>query len=300
MTMYRTIVVGCDGTEHEANAIALAQQLLDPTNGRLILVNAFSPSELAFDYAGWLAERSDAILERAEANVQYGVACERRRASGPSVAAALDATAEAVLADLIVLGDAHAGLDLMARGTARGLLHGAPCAVAVASPNQSERFAGTPRICVAYDASPEARAALDAAYRVADATSATVQLYYALEPYIFATGFAVGPAVDFDQAREDGAHARLEEAAERAPEGVAVECHVLRGGAARAVADAAAGADLLVTGSRGFGALHRVVVGSSSSGLLRDGRTPLLVTPRVLVGAVPDADDRSLVVGVAR
>jgi nucleotide-binding universal stress UspA family protein len=298
--MYRTIVVGCDGSEHEANAIALARQLLDPLSGRLILANAFSPSEFAFDYSGWLAERSDEILEHAEANVPYGVTCERRRASGPSVAAALNGMAEAVHADLIVLGDAHHGLDLMQRGTARGLLHGAPCAVAVASAKQSERFGASPRICVAYDASPEAQVALDAAYRIAVATAATVQLYYALEPFVFATGFAVGPAVGFDQAREDEARAELDAAAARAPEGVAVEGHVLRGPAGQAIADASTDADLVVTGSRGFGALHRVIVGSTSSGLLREARTPLLVTPRVLVADVPEAPDGFLAVGVAR
>jgi nucleotide-binding universal stress UspA family protein len=298
--MYRTILVGCDGSEHEANAIALAQQLLDPLDGRLILANAFSPSALAFDYSGWLAERSDEILERAEANVRYGVACERRRASGPSVAAALNGCAEATHADLIVLGDAHHGLDLMARGTARGLLHGAPCAVAVAAPSQAKHFGAAPRICVAYDASPEAHVALDAAYRIAVATAATVQLYFALEPYVFAAGFAVGPAVGFDQARETEARAELDAAIARAPTGVDAAGKVLFGPAAQTISDAASDADLLVTGSRGFGALHRVVVGSASSGLLRDGRTPLLVTPRVLVADVHDPVEAFLPVGVAR
>jgi nucleotide-binding universal stress UspA family protein len=298
--MYRTIVVGCDGSEHEANAIALAQQLLDPASGRLILVNAFTPSELAFDYSGWLAERSDEILERAEANVQFGVACERRRASGPSVAAALNGVAEAAHADLIVLGDAHHGLDLMARGTARGLLHGAPCAVAVASPHQADHFAAAPRICVAYDASTEAQVALDAAYRIAVATAATVQLYFALEPYVFATGFAVGPAVGFDEAREDEARAELDAAIAHAPTGVDAAGKVLFGAAAQAISDAASDADLLVTGSRGFGAFHRVIVGSTSSGLLRDGRTPLLVTPRVLVEDLREPVEGFLPVGVAR
>jgi nucleotide-binding universal stress UspA family protein len=297
--MYRTIVVGCDGSEHEANAIALAQQLLDPVGGRLILVNAFSPSTLAFDYSGWLAERSDEILERAEANVQYGVTCERRRASGPSVAAALNGIAESAHADLIVLGDAHRGLDLLARGTARGLLHGAPCAVAVAAPNQAERFGAAPRICVAYDASAEAHLALDAAYRIAVATAATVQLCLALEPYLFATGFAVGPAVGFDEARENEARAELDAAVALAPEAVAAAGQVLFGPAAHTIADAANDADLLVAGSRGFGPLHRVMVGSTSSGLLADGRTPLLVTPRVLLPAVPSAHG-FLPAGVAR
>ncbi len=297
--MYRTIVVGCDGSEHEANAIAFAQQLLDPA-GRLVLVNAFSPSELAFDYSGWLAERSDEILAHAEAAVSHTIACERRRASGPSVAAALNTIAEEIHADLIVLGDAHHGLDLMARGTARGLLHGAPCAVAVASPGQSERFGTAPRIAVAYDGSPEARLALDTAYAIASATSATVRLHLALEPFVFASGFAVGAVEGFDEAREEEARAELAAATARAPEGVIADAQLLHGPAALAIADAARDADLLIAGSRGFGALHRVMVGSTSSGLLRDGRTPLLVTPRILLSGAPKVTDGFLPVGVAR
>jgi hypothetical protein len=55
-----------------------------------------------------------------------------------------------------------------------------------------------------------------------------------------------------------------------------------------------------VTGSRAFGALHRVIVGSTSSGLLRDGRTPLLITPRILVAAVPRLAEGLLPAGVVR
>jgi nucleotide-binding universal stress UspA family protein len=304
--MYRTIVVGCDGSAHESEAIALAQQLRDP-QGKLILVNAFSPSwgitapgvEL---YSSWLADQSADVLKRAEANVAYGVPCELRPTPGRSPAAALNDVAEATGADLIVVGGSHHRLasDSPVRRTARHLLHGAPCAVAVAVPGQSARFGGSPRICVAYDNSPEARVALDAAYDVAVATAARVDAYFALEPFVFASGFAVGPAVGFEEGREDEAHAELDAAVARAPEGVAVEGHVLLGSAAQRIADAAADSDLLVTGSRGFGALHRVIVGSTSSGLLRDGRTPVLVTPRVLVADVTEPAAGLLPVGVAR
>jgi nucleotide-binding universal stress UspA family protein len=106
--------------------------------------------------------------------------------------------------------------------------------------------------------------------------------------------------VGFEEARDDEARAELDSAVARAPEGIMVDAQVLRGPAAQAIADAASGADLLITGSRGFGALHRVMVGSTSSGLLRDGRTPLLVTPRILLSAAPMTTDGFLPVGVAR
>lgn len=50
----------------------------------------------------------------------------------------------------------------------------------------------------------------------------------------------------------------------------------------RLLADAAADADLLVVGSRGYGPLRRVLLGSTSAGLVRSARCPVLVYPRAI------------------
>ena len=289
--MYRTILVGCDGSEHEVGAIALAQQLREPHEGRLILGNSFplyrgfSGPGLAIDYADWLRDQAFEMLEHAEAHVAYGVPCERQAIASPSAAGGLNDLAETLNADLIVLGDSHHGLvgDLAGRKTIQRLLHGAPCAVAVAAPGQSARFGGSPRIYVAYDASPEARFALETAYGIAAEMTATVVLCFVLEPLVFASGFyAVAPDVATDKARERAAHVELEDAAALAPEGVTVEQQLLWGPPAHAVMEAASAADLVVAGSRGFGALHRALAGSTSGELLKNGRTPVLVTPRTV------------------
>jgi nucleotide-binding universal stress UspA family protein len=287
--VYRTILVGCDGSTHEADAIALAQQLRDPEHGRIILANVFpyfrglSEPAMALGYLDWLREQADIVVERAEAHVTYGVPCERQTIASPSAAAGLNDLAETVNADLIVLGRSHQRRvgELAGRMTVQRLLHGAPCAVAVAAPGQTVRFAVSPSLCVAYDASPESDFALEVAYGIAGELSASVLLCSVLDPTVFASGFAGGTEIGFDTARQDAARAALEDAAGRAPAGVAVEQRlVLSTPVHTALAEAAAGADLLVAGSRGFGALRRAIAGSTSSGLLRNGEIPVLVTPR--------------------
>lgn len=300
--MYRTILVGCDGSEHEADAIAMAQQLRDPDGGRLILANSypmylgFTGPGVALEYSVWLREQALATLEHAESHVAYGVPCERQAIAGTSAAAGLNDLAEMLNADLIVLGGSHRSTagDLAGLKTIQRLLHGAPCAVAVATPGRSDRFGSSPQICVAYDGSPEAGFALDTAYALAAKTSASVKLCFVVEPIVIAAGFyAVATPADLDEDRKRAARQQLEVAAARAPAGVAVEQLVVWGVPAHAEAiAAAAGADLLVAGSRGFGALHRAVVGSTSGALLKNGTTPVLVTPRAVVeraGPVPAA-----------
>jgi nucleotide-binding universal stress UspA family protein len=177
-------------------------------------------------------------------------------------------------------------------------VHGAPCAVAVAAQGHYPQLGASSCVAVAYDGSPEADAALQRAYDIAETTGAGVRLCLALEPFVFATGFAIGPAVGFEADRDRAGRNALAAAAARAPANIEVEQRLMMGTPAEAVSEAALDCNLLVTGSRGHGAGHRVVVGSTSAGLVRDGRNPLLITPRALVAAAPQPD--GLMAGVAR
>jgi nucleotide-binding universal stress UspA family protein len=286
--VYRSILVGCDGSEEQADALALAQQLRDPDGGRLLLANviplmgALTGPGLVLEYGQWLAERADETLAGAAAQVDPGVPHEPHTLASPSAAAGLNDLAEELEADLIVLGRTERGMaaDLAGRMTIQRLLHGAPCAVAVAAPDQASRFGASPRLCVAYDGSPEADFALQTAYGIAAATSASVLVCTVFEPIVAVAGFA---GVIDDEEIERHLRAALDAAAARAPAGTPVEPRLLRGSPPYAILrDAMAGADLIVTGSRGYGPLHRALAGSTSALLLKDARTSVLVTPRVV------------------
>lgn len=289
--MFRTIVVGCDGTESADQAVALAQQLRDPAGGRIVLVSAFSVYQAfgspvtPFVYADWLKRAADEQLARAAARLGPDVPSERQTIAAASAAEGLDDIATTVGADLIVVGPTHRSKlgTFTGRSTVQRMLHGAPCAVAVAAPGQDRRFAGAPRIAVAYDGSPEAGLALDAAWGIARSTGAAVRLCHALHRIVYPTGYTAPlPDAEDDAEREAEAVAHLERAAAGAPSGVAVETAVGWGASAPTILGLAGdGVDLVVAGSRGYGPLHRVFAGSTSTGLLTGGAVPVLVTPRI-------------------
>jgi nucleotide-binding universal stress UspA family protein len=55
---------------------------------------------------------------------------------------------------------------------------------------------------------------------------------------------------------------------------------LLDGDARELLAGESAGLDLLVVGSRGYGPLRAVLLGSVSSALVRSAQSPLVVVPR--------------------
>lgn len=296
--MFQTIVVGCDGSQHTPDALALAQQLRHP-DGRLLLAavhddyGVLSDRRGAYGYARFMAERCLEDLEEAARTLPADVPFERHVLADDSPGAALDALAEQAQADLIVLGSTHRGRAgvLTGRTTVQRMLHGAPCAVAVAAPGQAERFASAPRICVPYDGSSEADLAATTAYEIAQAKDAEVLILRVVEPTIYAAGYAPVPVdLDTEEGLRRNAREELGHVAERAPANVMVETRVEYGATTRCILDAAEGCDLIVVGSRGYGPLRRVLAGSVSAHLATDGRVPVLVTPRG-TGVAPTAPD---------
>lgn len=286
--MYKRIVVGCDGSAEQADAVALAQQLRDPDRGTVVLTTVFSllrsmgAAGMVDEYGYWLGERAAETVAAAQRLMDPGVPTERQVIAASSAAAGLNDVAEMVDADLIVLGRSGRGAlaDMTGRKTVQRLLHGAPCAVAVAADDQAARLQAGAELCVAYDASPEAEFALRTAFTIARAKAARIQLCEVLEPIVVAADF-VGAFDDGDV--EDTVRGELAAAAAGAPDGVEVVPRLLKGSPPyRPLLDAAAGSDLIVAGSRGYGAVHRAVAGGTSIYLLTNGPAAVLVTPRVV------------------
>lgn len=291
MTLFRNILVGCDGSESAFDALALAEQLRDREAGRLILASVYpfyrglSAPALASDYGHWLRDQAERALERVAERVTTDVPVECQTISDSSVAGGINDLAESMGADLIVLGSTGRGslAKLTGRTTVGRLLHGAPCPVAVAAPGQDRRFGQQSQICVAYDASPEARHALDTAYGIAAATDARVVICDVLEPIAYQSTFPIiAQDARFDEHRKARVCEELDAAAARAPERVPVESRFVVGVPADAtLRTAGPDVDLIVAGSRGYGALHRAIAGSVSGTLLANGQVPVLVTGRV-------------------
>ena len=202
-----------------------------------------------------------------------------------SPAHALHDAAEQLGAAAVVVGSTHHGRvgRVVAGDVAAGLLHGAPCPVAVA-PRGFADDAVPGRIAVAYTDMPESRAALATATELAERTSGTISVLSVVEPIDW-TGAAAAPAAGLD-ARHRGRAARV-----RRADGRRGARHVagarprgrrgaLGGTAVDELAAASERFELLVCGSRGYGALRSVLAGGVSRGLAHTARCPLLVVPR--------------------
>ena len=164
-------------------------------------------------------------------------------------------------------------------GTVAGrLLHGSPCAVALAPRGYADRGGeGFRRIVVGYTPSDEARAALRAAAGLAQATGATVRVVsvVARAP----TGARTHPATT---RRRASACTPISTGSLRVlASSVSVEGHVLDGDPVERLLEQASGwADLIVSGSRGHGPVRQVELGSVSAALLARAEVPVLVMPR--------------------
>ena len=276
--MFENVIVGVDGRPTGRDAIALAARLGSPT-GKLTLVNVH-PGELRPVNAVTPAmatderEASHELLtrERAQAEVEAELVSFLALSPGRG----LHDVAEERGADLLVVGSCGRGVlgRAMLGDDTRAALNGAPCAVAIATHGYAEHPPATARVGIAYDGSPESEAALGAARAVgAQHRSKLIALEVVSVPTYSFTGLtppALGETIDV----------LLADAKERLHAIEDVEGRAVYGLPGEELASFGAEVDLLVVGSRNYGPLRRLVLGSTSDYLERHARCSLLVLPR--------------------
>ena len=276
--MFGNVLVGVDGAAGGRDAIALGRAILEP-GGSLTLLNIRAePTGWLYGPAPGLSEGEREASERilAEARAEAGGDVEVITLPAASPGRGLHVQAEAQGADLIVVGSSSRGL--LGRATlgddTRAALNGAPCAVAIAARGFAPIEQRTAVIGVAYNESPESEQALAVARELASRRDARVRV---LEVISYPASFYVGTApVIYVEAISDAVKAAQERLAKL--EGVEVE--VAQGVPGEELARFGDEVDLLVCGSRGYGPIRRLVVGSTSNYLQRHARCSLLVIPR--------------------
>ena len=284
--MSRPIVVGLALRDDDAAPLALGRIIARLLDAPLVLVTAYPPAS-AFpiaspDYAKALLDEARRALERVAAPLRTDHDVSVEVAPGTR-AGALHLVAERRKAAAIAVGSSHRGAvgRVVAGDVATNLLHGAPCPLLVAP----RGYAGGEirRIGVAFRDTPEGRAALDAGAGLAVASGATLRIVTVVSPEAY-TGAAMVPGwtmrtpelrdelIEVAQRAADGALHRLEP-------GVPATAEVRHGPVVGELAAVSEQIDLLVTGSRGYGALHGVIAGSVSRGLANRSAAPLMVVP---------------------
>lgn len=272
--MFKNVLVGVDGRVSGRDAIALAAQLTEP-GGAMTLAHvypgAYKPSHaIVRGMVSEDRERADALLERERE--QAGVEAELVSLQAPSPGQGLHEQAEEQGADLLVLGTCRHGIvgRVVLGNDTRASINGAPCAIAVAPLGYAEDAKPFASIGVGYDGSAESEAALQAAKLLAGRTRADVRAREIVSiPY---TGF-VGPI-------GTGLDEMIADAQRQMTSLAGVQGDARYGLTAEELAEFSAEVDLLIVGSRGYGPLRRVMLGSTSLNLQSRARGPLLILPR--------------------
>ena len=282
--MYRKVLVGHDLKAGGDDALALGRELARATGADLVVANVFTVAVQYGAEVAWIQEEEERAA-RAIEQVASEARAEGRALRAMSPTGGLYQVAEEVDADLVIVGSSHRGKAerILAGDVALGLLHGSPCAVSVAP----QGYAGQTRgewstIVVGYDASPEARLALDDAVELAEMSGAALKLVaVAPEPAIvYGKGASMGGYQELKESIEGQRQTELDEAVELIPAGVGVEAAVAWGEPGEQLAAASAGASLLMLGSRSYGPLRGVLLGSVSREVARHAPCPVLIHPR--------------------
>ena len=241
--LYRKVVAGYEDNERGDDARVLAERIVERDGGELKIIH-----------------------------VEKG-----------SPADALQALAEKGEADLIVLGSTHhAALGSVAPGSvAEQLLRGARCRLVIAPKGYALQDHSQDRlrvVAVGYDGMAESQAALEEAATLARKFGASMRVIGVLTP---APAVAAAAATRAEAEAGPDFQTRLHEAvAALEPELRALPV-IEKGDPVEKLLDAAeTGVDLLVLGSRGFGPVMRLLIGSVSSRVIRAAPCPVLVVPR--------------------
>lgn len=266
------ILIGFDDSSFGLDALVLGLKLAAGRNETVTVVTAYPDAErgLAVSESPWLREAKKVAEKKLDAaremvanrdDVAFHVI-------GPASASrALHEYAQQTDPSIVVVGSSErAPVGRLSLGSnVERLLAGAPCPVAVAPRgyrnNSEEKFRF---LSVAYDESPEAKDALDIGHAIAQRDGLSLRLV------------AVSASPDEDRQRRmddivNGFGAVFMASAE-----VIVDSDV-----AHTLTDLPGQpTDLLLCGSRGYGPVRQVLLGSVSARVIRDAAYPVIVVPR--------------------
>ena len=266
--MFKNVLVGVDGGPHGRDAIALARSLADPT-GKLTLAHV----RLGPEFEAEEPQASKQLLERERAGSD--VNAELIGLSSESPGRGLHRQAEEQNADLLVVGSCRHGAfgRAMLGDDTRDALNGASCAVAIAARGYAEHTRPLANLGVGYNESPESKHALAVARTLAHPSGAAVHVLevVAIPSYGYAGMTpSIGESIELMVSE---ANARLKELSD-------VDAQAVYGLTGEELAAFSHGMDVLIVGSRGYGPVKRLVLGSTSDYLQRHARCSLLVVAR--------------------
>lgn len=285
--MYRKIIVGYDCSEPAQDALAFCKLLAGATGADVVVAGVFRlvpvwdvPNAAVEDWAPDQTEQ----LEAAAASVGG----EAVTVPSASAARGLQELAETIGADLVIVGSASHGKigRVLAGNAGLSLLHGSPCSVAVAPRGfAGAAMEGIGEVVVAFNGTPESMAALHEAVDLARGAGAALKVVTVAEPPPVVYGKGGGADQGWHDLKgeiEGIMRTRMDEALADLPDDVPAEGVLVTGDPAEELARVAVkDGGVLVVGSRSYGPLRSVLLGSVSRDLMRSVPSPLIVHPRI-------------------
>jgi nucleotide-binding universal stress UspA family protein len=283
------IIAGFDHSPSGFDAVALGRLLAEVTGARLVVAHVYPdplgaidvvpPPELAAErrrHALATVGRAGLVLDGFDGWEPVVHAAE-------PAARGLHEVAERAGAELIVVGSTHRhGLGRVMPGTtAERLLHGSGFPIAIAPAGWRGDDIGV--VGAGFDGSAESHAALAAAATLARGSGASLRALSVFEaPHPAHPAFAVtshGYGEIIDDLRT-ARRRRLDEALADVASGVDADGQLIDGHPVERLAAESERLDLLVIGSRGYGALRATLSGSVAHQLAGRARCPLVLVPR--------------------
>jgi nucleotide-binding universal stress UspA family protein len=282
------IAAGIDGFPEGLDAAALGQSLAEATGAELMLVAVHStgllpvPPELSHENQ---RKQSEIVLRDARDSLAPGA--RTLTATDHSVARALHRVVHSHHRDLLVVGSSRQGPDGRVRigKRTRQLLCHFECALAVAPRGlHINPRRGLRQIGVGYDGSPEAESALALAASIAAAAGADLHVQAVVDDRfpLFARStlsrLVEGEWNELISTEMDEIRAKAVAAGERIE--AQLDVGVARGRPANVLLELSASIDLLVIGSRKWGPMARLLLGSTGEALMHDAACAVLAVPR--------------------
>jgi nucleotide-binding universal stress UspA family protein len=283
------VIVGVDGSERSVDSLALGDLLGHALRRRVVIAYVHPYGKLSGllsegEYEGLVREIAEATFEQIREHLPSAPERRMQLVTEDSPAAGLHALAEREAAALVAIGSSHRSTigRIVVGGTGERLLSGASAPVTVAPAGYAAAARRIEIVGCAFDGSPESRRALAWAAELARSASARLRVLSVYErtlPASLAVGGGLATASINDVLRR-----QREEELARAMAGLdaSIEANetLLDGDARELLTRESGQLDLLVVGSRGYGPLRAVLLGSVSSALVRSAQSPLVVVPR--------------------
>lgn len=285
--MFEKIVVGYAGDQAGRDAVKLAARLAAVLSSHVTIVFPYHPLLTSIP-CEQVEERVRGEVQALTADIGGLTAPTYHWSPSPWPIHALHELAGYEEADLIVFGVAREGLaDRLHVSLMERMVHGAPCAVAVAPAGYADGDpAETGRIGVGFSDSDEGKTALRLAHELAGILGGELEVIAGsgLSPALASYAFSSPSLPQVENEMYATTKANLERIAGELGEGVPVHLETVRGDPSEVLIERSDNLGILMLGSRAYGPLRHVLLGSVSARVMREAHCPVLVVPR---GAPP-------------